>query len=149
MLTSEFYKYYIKAHKKRYKDTPLKKPYSYEEANTVLLAYFELLWNKLISGFCVELPDPLGRITILKYKPTKKAIDFNQSKLQKKTVYHFNIHSGFYTYKIEWWRVARDNVETIFPQSIFRCRLINTYRFKLKELIKSPSFSSKITTFKV
>ena len=55
----------------------------------------------------VRLPCRLGYLSVIKSKPktyTGKSlrIDYHESKVQNKLVYHINLHSNFYKFRFHW-----------------------------------------------
>jgi len=58
------------------------------------------------------MPFRLGTIYIVKYKPKNLnsrslSIDFHQTKLLGKTIYHLNDHSDGYKYRLFWSRIKK------------------------------------------
>lgn len=56
---------------------------------------------------CFKMPCGLGFIMIIKYKPksynTKSlSVDYKQTQLQNKRIYHLNEHSNGYKYRLFW-----------------------------------------------
>lgn len=56
---------------------------------------------------CFKMPQGLGYVTIVKYKPkhynTKSlSVDYKQSNIENKKIYHLNEHSDGYKYRLFW-----------------------------------------------
>jgi nucleoid DNA-binding protein len=68
----------------------------------VLKLMFKALIKDLFSGDFIKLPFGMGHFKILKYKQTKPALDFKNTALLNRPVYHQKFHSGGYGYKFKW-----------------------------------------------
>lgn len=74
----------------------------------ILTEYFQMLRDEMLEeSRTIKLPCRLGTITIIKKPPktfTRKslAIDFRESRLQGKLVFHLNEHSNYYKYRAHW-----------------------------------------------
>jgi nucleoid DNA-binding protein len=68
----------------------------------ILKLMFKLIIKDLFSGDFIKIPFGLGQFKILKYKQTKLALDFKNTALLGRKVYHQNFHSGGYGYKFKW-----------------------------------------------
>lgn len=79
---------------------------SYEKWKAVV---FELMDNisrlMITENLVLYAPYSIGRFGVEKVKgKAKRRVDFHKTKLQGKTVYHDNLHSDCYFFRISWRR---------------------------------------------
>jgi len=96
-------------------------PISKEELKTLLSLYNDVVGEKLLDGSTVVLPNGLGKLVIEGNKPKVKVeqgkvkglsidhkktkelwADCEECKERKQLVYHENLHSDGYIYRIKW-----------------------------------------------
>lgn len=56
------------------------------------------------NGF--KLPENLGYIAVTRYKSKKKAIDWESTHKYKKRIYHNNLHTFGFSFKIRWYKAG-------------------------------------------
>lgn len=87
------------------KEAQGKRPsFSFTKANEALRLFFKKVSIAIIEEKYTFKISRLGEIRIAKYKqdPTKKAIDWKNTNLLGKTVYHLNKHSNGYSFRWLW-----------------------------------------------
>lgn len=89
---------------------------SYKEWKKVVLEYFNILLEYLLTGKNFEIPNQLGLFRLMKYKPLKRKVDFKRTKEiygeenkslpkgEKKLIYHMNHHTNGYDPILVWER---------------------------------------------
>ena len=110
----------IRKHKKAYTILDMYTVYKNKSTEVPYNRFKRILdtFNKVVldemferSG-CFKMPQGLGYIFIVKYKPKRYdsnslSKDYKASKEEGKTIYHLNEHSGGYKYRLYWSRVPR------------------------------------------
>jgi len=92
--------------------------------------------DNIIRGKTFYLPGGLGFINVEKFKSNKpkqeKYIDWPNSVKYGKQIYHTNLHSDGYRYRIVWWRMWQSN-QASKKYNFVPCR---TFKRTLAKLIK-------------
>ena len=90
---------------KRFKEeNPLIK-IDYKTFRSVIIDSNELIREMVAdSDDAFKLPEGLGYLTITKYKSTKRAVDWVNSKRLRKTIFIANAHSLGYVHHIKWFK---------------------------------------------
>lgn len=93
----------LKFHKQFVEDTGIN--ISYKDLKRIIVESNKEIANVIVAGDDgFKLPANLGVIVASKYKSDKKMIDWKNSNLLKKRVYHLNLHTFGYNFDIRWFK---------------------------------------------
>jgi hypothetical protein len=148
---SDLFKHY--PYKKRHKKNifrPLTKTWTYVEDHelslnwsqwsTFMAIYFKHLFNFVISGRAVKLPNQMGIFRMYKYKypSTHKAVDFDHLQKTGEIIYFQNNHTNGYGPIIKWHRKKHQG--SFRRKWFWMIRFLDTSNARLaKEYKKDPS----------
>lgn len=81
---------------------------SYVRFKRIIDEMYKIILDRIQNrSECFKMPCGLGFVMIIKYKPksysTKSlSVDYKQTQLQNKRIYHLNEHSNGYKYRLFW-----------------------------------------------
>lgn len=105
----------------------------------VLNDYFKFIADELIvNSKEFRLPARMGWLSVIKVKPKKYdsttlRVDFNETRLNEKTVLHLNEHSGGYNFRFFWWK--RDMI--VENKSMYQLVMSRANKRRLAYMIKT------------
>lgn len=111
----------------------------YKIFREILLDYFKFLRDELLEkSKSIKLPCRLGTLTIVKKLPktfTSKslAIDYRESRLQGKLIFHLNEHSNYYKYRVFWSK--KESMVT--NKSMYQFTMPRDNKRRLAQIIKN------------
>lgn len=90
----------------------------YDTFKSVIVDSNKIMANTIIAGNDgVRLPKNLGAITVHKYKPNKKAVDYKNTALLGKVIYHNNLNTLQHMFKIVWFRI---DITKLYTSRIYK-----------------------------
>jgi hypothetical protein len=95
----------------------------------------DVLFKELLTtGNAISLPHRLGKLQIVKFRPKKRrAINFHETKLHGKTIYHDNIETDGYAGRLHWHKLKYPFIN----KSLWRFRFTrNRVRYDDFSLVK-------------
>lgn len=97
--------------------------WTYPQANQIVNEHLKRVAKGIVEEIDgVKLPFSFGYIFRARYKPKNPAINWKETKLQKKKVYHLNAETGGYMCEIIWNGASTHSQKTTVPYRFEGCR---------------------------